>query len=272
MEAPVKSGGTRKQPDRRDLIGRLSTLPPIEFLKRHNPLRRREKIKLGFDQPRHEIEELAIPLRTAPPALRRRVQLWLGRLWCRSAVVAGRLSAKAERAKVRVSNVAARYAKGLTTSTCATWEPAQAPTLMVRTQQVRSSVVGLAICQWSMLVGLCVVLNVLTLEEKTWDNRTVNLCGLAILTLSLIGLVLQAWYQRLVASWRSLDLFTCGQCGELRNFAPSRPCPCCGSDAVPVFPGQVPVSWTKQLLALSALLLASPAILVGMLLLSTRIM
>jgi hypothetical protein len=143
---------------------------------------------------------------------------------------------------------------------------------MARTKRVRRTLVELAICEWAVLVGLCVMLNVLTAEGKTLDNRAVNLCALAIIALSFIGLVLQAWYQRLVASWRSLDLFTCGKCGELRNFSPSRPCPRCGSDAVPVFPGQVPASWTKRLLALGALALASPAILVGMLLLSARIM
>lgn len=74
MDAPAKSGGTRKTRRGRQLIGRLSTLPPIEFLKKHNPLRRRRtKPKLGFDQPPQEIRRLALPLRPPPPSLSMRL-------------------------------------------------------------------------------------------------------------------------------------------------------------------------------------------------------
>lgn len=74
MEAPAKSGGTRKMRSRRDLIGRLGMLPPIEFLKKHNPLRRRRPgPELGFDQPPYEIKQLALPLRPAPLPLSMRL-------------------------------------------------------------------------------------------------------------------------------------------------------------------------------------------------------
>lgn len=78
MEAPAKSGGTRKMRSRRDLIGRLGMLPPIEFLKKHNPLRRRPPgPELGFDQPPYEIKQFALPLRPAPLPLSMRLYIRL---------------------------------------------------------------------------------------------------------------------------------------------------------------------------------------------------
>ncbi len=271
MEAPAKSGGTRKQHNSRNLIGRLSTFPPIQFLKRHNPLRRRTRIQIGFDQPRHEIQELALPLRTAPPSLGRRVQLRMGRLWCKVAVLAGRLSRKCERVNAKVVAVAASIVKRLEVLAPATWEPTQAPMLRMRVQRVRRVLAGVVVCEWIGLVGLCATLVTLVVTGRTRDTGIANLCGLAICVLGLAGLMFHAWHQRLLASWRSLDLFTCGQCGGLRNYAPSLPCPGCNSEELPVFPGQLPIGWARWSMALSAPVVASPAMLSGILLLGSRI-
>jgi hypothetical protein len=322
MDAPAKTGGSRKQRSGRDLIGRLTTLPPIQFLKRHNPLRRRRKVKLGFDQPRDEIQKLALPLRTTPPPLRRRVKLWAGRQWCKSAVVAGRLSVRTQRARAAARSIVDRASTRLihiaslgvqrvvalkdTTagrwcvshvqalsrplvawwslwyrrlayaftgvSPVPQWEPTQAPVLMARAQRVRRALVGMVVCEWMALAGLCATLAVLAIERHTWDTRAINLCGVILCALSLAGLVLHAWHQRLVASWRALDLFICGHCGELRNFSPSLPCPRCSNDAVPVFPGQVPDAWKKWSRVLSAPALAMPAIVSALLLFSSRVL
>lgn len=91
MEAPAKPGGTRKSGQKRDLIGRLSALPPIEFLKRYNPLRRRtRRVQLGFDQPLQEIKRLALPLRPAPPSLSSRL---FARLRAAATRIAARITA-----------------------------------------------------------------------------------------------------------------------------------------------------------------------------------
>lgn len=271
MEAPAKSGGTRKQRNGRDLIGRLGTFPPIRFLKRHNPLRRRNKVKLGFDQPPYEIQQLALPLRTAPLPLRRRMQLRVGRWWCEAAVVVGRMSAKIERGKTNFAGVVGRYLQRIEASACpATWEPTQAPRLMARTLRVRRVLTGLVAAQWTALVSLCMVLGMLTLRGQTWDSRAVHLCGLTIGLMSLAGMILHTWHHRLISSWRAMDLFLCGQCGELRNFSPSRPCANCGSSAAPVFPGQTPTSWTHWLCVLNTPVVTSPAMLVCLLLLGAR--
>jgi hypothetical protein len=306
MEAPAKSGGTRKQRNRRDLIGRLSTLPPIAFLKKHNPLRRKRRPKLGFDQPPHEIKELALPLRQAPAGLSTRVWRRLqavmsspaalvrrqaAALAGRGAAVAragwGRIRGGLSRAGSVASRAVARLAGSRAGRWCARrayavgsslealrpapWQAGQSTWLMARTQRVGRVTVGLVACEWTAMIGLVALLGVHAFRGHAWDTGTVNICGLAVCMLSLTGLVLHTWHQHLLASWKELELFICGSCGELRNFSPSLPCSRCGTHDMPVCPGRVPDRWSHWRHACSALATGAPAGTVGMILLTGRL-
>jgi len=155
MEAPAKTGGTRKSRPRRDLIGRLSTLPPIEFLKKHNPLRRRRRRpQLGFDQPPAEIRRLALPLRPAPPSLSMRLYVrvreigeWMaGRLTTagkaarqvmraailRATAIAGRTWELVRPAFVRVASAANGVFRALARSRLVRWLEHQASMVSAR--------------------------------------------------------------------------------------------------------------------------------------------
>jgi hypothetical protein len=297
MEAPAKSGGTRKMRPRRDLIGRLRTLPPIEFLKKHNPLRRRRKgPQLGFDQPIQEIKRLALPLRPAPPSLSMRMYL---RLRSAGAWVAGRCSTTAGAAfgvaewLIHAAAVRSRKTVELTRNTRAVcwcehriiavaqrlaalqpvaWQPSQTTSLMVRTQRVRRTIVGLVACEWTVLVGLTLVLAGLAATERTWDRSEIDACALILVTMALGGLGLQAWHQRLIAAWKAMELFICAHCGALRNFSPSRQCPDCDTQDDPVFPGQVPAAWNRRGALVSPLAAGTPALLACLLLLTARML
>jgi hypothetical protein len=318
MEAPAKSGGTRKMRPRRDLIGRLRTLPPIEFLKKHNPLRRRRKgPQLGFDQPIQEIKRLALPLRPAPPSLSMRMYLRLrpAGAWvvgrCRAAADAtGRLmQASAVRFRMTVDRAWARlqplfaalastyhaaivraarirhtrtvrwcehriaaFAQRLAALQPAVWQPTQTSALLARTQRVRRTLIGLVACEWTALVGLMIVLTGLAVTGRMWDRGSINACALILSIMALAGLGLQAWHHRLIAAWQAMELFICGDCGSLRNFSPSRPCPKCDTQNSPVFPGQVPAYWTRRAFLVSPLAAGTPALLACMLLLTARLL
>lgn len=304
MEAPAKPGGTRKTGRGRDFIGRLGTFPPIQFLKKHNPLnRRRRKPTVGFDQPPQEIKRLALPLRPAPPSLSMRLYVRVRPVgeWCglrlTSAVIAsrhvvysaaaagGRVLARAQAVissrvtairntravrycQARVQTLASRISAALEP---AVWPATQTAALMQRTVRVRRVLMATVVCEWTAMIGLFILLAALTVSGRTWDRDSVNVCGLILAAVSLCGLALHGWHHRLVAAWQGMELFICNHCGELRNFSPSLPCPTCGTKEPPVFPGQLPEAWTQWRKALSPLAVAGPALWVSMLLFASRL-
>jgi hypothetical protein len=279
-------------------------LPPIEFLKKHNPLRRRRhKPKIGFDQPPQEIRQLALPLRPAPPSLSMRLYVlvrpylaWMGdrvmtgamavrhaafvaaahtqhaagAAWgrVRPAMVAvrSRIAARAVASRDsrlvravagKVEAVAARVGVVLQP---AVWPATRTAALMQRTVRVRSALAATVACEWTAAVGLMLMLAVLGVTGRGWDRASIHACGLVLSLLSLTGLVLHTWHSNLVGAWRGLELFICGSCGGLRNFSPSLACPTCGTDHEPVFPGQIPATWSRGKELLSPLSVGGPAL------------
>ncbi|MCL2329754.1 MAG: hypothetical protein FWC56_00455 [Phycisphaerae bacterium] len=291
-----------QQSNSRNLMGRLGTLEPLRFLRRHNPLRRPQQTMLGFDQPRDEIQKLAIPMREAP-SLGRRVRMRAIQLWCKSAVLTGRVSVRVERAvaplqpfvqraKAAIADIASRswqrvtaiqetaFGRWCTARMQATvamaqpeWSPMQAPLLMTRVQRIRQVLMTMAVGQWAVLVGLAATSAVFAMSRHThpWDTRAINAMGIILCVMGLAGLVLHTWYQRLIATWRSFDLFICGHCGHLRNFSPSLPCSNCDHDDAPVFPSQVPSHWTRWNVVISAPALAIPPMLTALVLFLSRL-
>lgn len=316
MDAPAKSGGTRKTRRGRRLIGRLSTLPPIEFLKKHNPLRRRRtKPKLGFDQPPQEIRRLALPLRPAPPSLSMRLYAWMrpGIDWLADRALGAVMALRhvafvgvdraqrtagaalnllhppvrkamsfAESIFARLSRsrvVRAAVAKaGVVAGRISTllrpvdWPATRTPALMQRAVRVKHLLVGTVACEWTAAIGLVLLLGGLSVTGRDWDRASVNVCGLILSGLSLVGLALHEWHGRLIGAWRSLELFICGSCGGLRNFSPSVACPSCGTADQPVFPGQVPASWLHGRELLSPLAVGGPALLASALLCGSKLL
>jgi hypothetical protein len=147
----------------------------------------------------------------------------------------------------------------------------QTAALMARAQRVRRVLVGTVACEWTALTGLLLLLAALAITGRSWDRTSVNSCGLILSVMSLAGLGLHAWHVRLVSAWQGMELFICGACGGLRNFSPSLPCPICGTNASPVFPGQVPSAWRRHQMLLSPLAVGGPALLAGVLLFGARV-
>jgi len=118
------------------------------------------------------------------------------------------------------------------------------------------------------MVVLVTLLGIQFCRGGAWDTPAVHVCGVVICGLGLGALVLQSWQDHLLASWKKLDLFICGECGALRNLSPSRQCPACGTDRIPAFPGQLPSSCARWQRVCNSLATGGPAAVVGLVLLT----
>jgi hypothetical protein len=269
----------------------LATLPPIQFLKRYSPrLRRRKRPTIGFDQPPRELKELAFPLRPAPPTLSNRLRIRFARVTAKTAFTFGRLTTRATALGHRamapvltayalavaaisplVERLTGRLMARLAALQPAPWQVTQTAALLTRTHRVRRALVGTMVCEWTAVTGLTLIVLARLVTGRPLDSGIVNGCGLAVCGLGFAALTLHAWLQHLVAAWRSLEVFICGECGELRNFSPSLPCSGCHSEALPVFPGQMHPTWSACNRAIGSILAGAPVATIACLVLAGRL-
>lgn len=304
----MKTEGSATRSAARSMRRRLSTLPPIQFLKRVSPRLRRRKPKIGFDQPPQEIKRLALPTRPAPPT-------WMQRTAARTndrivrpvtslVTKTGRNTIDFSRSAFRGGvefgvrtgrRMVERWRRSPARAWCAArvnraggfiepfvarvvgrvrprnWRSIESVALMARTQHARSFLAVTVVCEWTAFAGLISLLGLLTATGRSWQVGAVDACGAILCGLALAGLALHAWCGNLMSAWRGLEVYICEQCGSLRNFSPALACPMCGTTQMPVLPGKVPARWARHELLLQPLSISGPALGAGMLVFAVRL-